>query len=83
MLHIHSFQRRKICIQQRLSGVEYSCQDEAFEMEDNRTVTCQYHGQWSECPKCIKLSHRDLRNAFWYPFSHHHIIIVMEICLFK
>ena len=30
-----------------------------------------------------KLKHRGLHNTFWYPISHHHIIIAMEICLFR
>ena len=36
------------------SFVEYSCQDETFHMEGNKTIECLSSGNWTKPPRCLK-----------------------------
>ena len=36
------------------STVEYTCQDETFYIQGNRTLECLYSGNWAKPPRCVK-----------------------------
>ena len=36
------------------STIEYSCQDERFHIEGNKTIECLFSGNWTKPPRCMK-----------------------------
>ena len=36
------------------STVEYTCQDETFHIQGNKTLECLYSGNWAKPPRCVK-----------------------------
>ena len=64
-----------------MQAILNSGDQEVTYIRDNRGALVLYSNYWTlEAPLLLI---EGLRNAFWYPISHHHIIIVMEICLFR
>ena len=69
-----------------LSAVNYSCESNKFRMEGNNTVTCQYSGEWSELPQCVKNSVTPLvivLPVLIFPLLTLGMILIRYLCLGK